>query len=724
MSNVLSAVEELPFPVISIDKNGNIFTLNTLASSKFEYEETELVGKPLSSLMTTLQCEVFESRNNSNASNQKHDRCDYKVITKSSKWLYFSGYQKRSGDLVVYYFTTEVDEVDEIVTQFSQSRSLISQLKEQNSYLKMAEKISHSGHWRYCVETSSMFWSTELYNIFGTTPDKFTPSSENDFAFYAPSERDEIKQRFFQSISLGKPYYHKSSIKLSSGRKLRLEIIGECEFDSDGNVTALFGICRDVTQNEIVFEKLKLLAMVNYTIKVPIFFIDEQDQVVYQELSPQGVKSGDTGLFNYINFTIEEYLSLKKTARKSGQLKRTHVSFDEFNTVFDFSVTYEAQEGIYIWIVENVTEKFRKEQQQIISNRLALLGNTYGGVSHDINNILGVALGAIEMLEMKVSMGEQNIAKYIDRVKNAIDKGKGVTERLLAFTRKPMVKVVEFDPVQEIIDNKYLFQQMLMSPIKLSFDLPLEHCTINFPKGEFINILLNLVLNSQDAIKEQGLSGEIKVSVTYNENGSVEIHVVDSGIGIESEDIGKIFDPFYSSKSVNKGNGIGLANVYSTVYKHNGAIKVQGKSSLGGAHFMLSFHCKREALIPAKQEDNTGQDLIAQSRILILDDEESIAEFVALFLANLGAKTVQVSDKEALIDAVEHKGKFDIFITDMILPELTGKEAVSIVKRHQPGVQILSMSGYIDSEDDNWPYPLLRKPFNSGELTEFLAHLG
>lgn len=723
MSNLLSAMEKLPFPVISVDKSGKIFAINDLACAKFGFSKIELVSSFFSSLVTTIQCELTDDVNGTDKGIKEDSKCDYKVTTKSSTSLYYSGYQQNDNGLVFYYFTVEVNEVDEIVTKFSQSRSLITQLREQNSYLKMAEKISHSGHWRYSVKTSSMFWSTELYNIFGTNPDKFTPSADNDFAFYAPSERDDIKQRFFQSISQGKPYYHKSTIKLSSGRKLKLEIIGECEFDSEGNVIALFGICRDISQNEIVFEKLKLLAMVNYTIKVPIFFIDEKDNVVYQELSPQGATAGETGLFNYINFTIEEYLSLKKAARKSGQLKRTHVSFDEFNSVYDFSVTYEAQEGIYIWIVENVTEKFRKEQQQIISNRLALLGNTYGSVSHDINNILGVALGAIEMLELKYAMGDKNIAKYIDRVKNAIDKGKGVTERLLAFTRKPMVKVVEFDPIQEIIDNKYLFKQMLMSPIKLSFDLPAEHCTIHFPKGEFINILLNLVLNSQDAIKELGLSGQIEVSASYNTSGDLDIHVIDSGVGIESENISKIFDPFYSSKSVNKGNGIGLANVYSTVYKHNGEIKVNGKSAMGGAHFVLTFRCKRAALTPAKHDKNTRQDLISQSRILILDDEESIAEFVALFLANLGAKTVQVSDKKALIEAVEHKGKFDVFITDMILPELTGKEAVKIVKSHQPDIQVLSMSGYIDSEDDGWPYPVLRKPFNSGELTDFLGHL-
>ena len=135
------------------------------------------------------------------------------------------------------------------------------------------------------------------------------------------------------------------------------------------------------------------------------------------------------------------------------------------------SVTYERDEGIYIWIVENITEKYRQNQQQIISNRLALLGNTFGNVSHDINNVLGVALGATEMLELKFSQGEKNIFGYIERVKNAIDKGKSVTERLLAFTRKPTIRIVDFNPIQEIEENKSLFKQLLLPTINFTLDL-------------------------------------------------------------------------------------------------------------------------------------------------------------------------------------------------------------------------------------------------------------
>ena len=460
----------------------------------------------------------------------------------------------------------------------TESKIFIDELKKQNDYLTLAESIGNSGHWRLDVAKNTLLWSNGIYRIHGVNPNSYKPTLAQSFGFYIDKEQDMVSSCITNAIEQAQGFHFKSVITQPSGKEVKIECIGDVELNADGKVVSVFGVSRDITKAEEVFEKLKLLAMVNYTISVPIFFIDDNDNIVYQDISPQHGNKNSV-LFNYINFSISEYLALKKQARDNGQLKKSNVSFDQFNTVFDLSVTYEAEEGIYIWIVENVTEKFRKEQQQIISNRLTILGNTFGNVSHDINNVLGVALGAIEMLEMKFAMGEQNISNYIDRVKNAIDKGKSVTERLLAFTKKPTIRVVDFDPIKDIEDNKYLLKQVLLSTIKLNFDIENTDCVIRFPQGEFVNILLNLVLNAQDAIQENGASGQICISTNISDNSRFEIHIKDSGIGIEPENVSKIFDPFYSKKSLNKGNGIGLANVYNTMYKHNGQIQVESETS-------------------------------------------------------------------------------------------------------------------------------------------------
>ena len=606
------------------------------------------------------------------------------------------------------------------VRDISATKQMMHQLKKQNDWLMFAERISNAGHWRYDIEQETLTWSAEIFRIHNLVTNNFIPTIDKAIDLFIAKDRPKIRTMMNNAIHHHQAFQIKSCLLLANNIKRKIELNAEIERDALGNPKAIFGVYKDITRSENMFEKLKLLAMVNFTIRVPIFFIDDNDNVVYQDISPHYDEESSV-LFNYINFSITEYMEFKKHAKEKGQIKQTNVSFDKYNSVFDLSVTYEAQEGIYIWIVENVTEKFRKEQQQIISNRLALLGNTFGNVSHDINNVLGVALGAIEMLELKFTRGEKDISTYIDRVKNAIDKGKDVTERLLAFTRKPTVKVVTFDPIQEILDNQYLFKQLLLSTINIQFKFEQLQCMINFPQGEFINILLNIVLNAQDAIQEKGLSGQIEISANLIDGNRLEIHVKDSGIGIEKENLTKIFDPFYSSKSVNKGNGIGLANVYSTMYKHNGQIQVEGKSELGGAHFTLIFKCKESHETYLSQNSHNEFLSYQNTNILVLDDEVSIAEFVALFLESKGANVVVANNKFELIEKLSNDDKFDIFITDMILPDLSGKEAVNMVKEKYPDIKVYSISGYIAIEDRSWDYPVLRKPFNSKELAEFLS---
>ena len=631
----------------------------------------------------------------------------------TTKWLCIVG-------KVLAYQNDKPHKMFGSVKDITENHQLVDRLKEKNNYLVLAENLINSGHWRFDIVNDELFWSTGVYRIHGLDPSQYKPELDSASSFYIEEQQAYIKSKMEQAVELKQGFHLKSTIKHTSGHLVKVEILAEVEIDTDGEVFGVFGVCRDITKSEETLEKLKLLALVNKTIKVPIFFIDDNDNIVYQEISPQN--NGENSLlFNYINFSISDYMEYKRKAKHHGQVIHNSASFDKYNSVFDLSITYEGDEGIYIWIVENITEKFRKDQQQIISNRLALLGNTFGNVSHDINNVLGVALGATEMLELKFSQGERDIFGYIERVKNAIDKGKSVTERLLAFTRKPTIKVIEFNPIKEIEDNQYLFKQLLLPTIDFSLDINRVKCQIKFPQGEFINILLNLVLNSQDAIQEQGLNGKIKISANINAENRLEIHVQDSGIGINDENISKIFDPFYSSKSVNKGNGIGLANVYSTIYKHNGDIQVEGHGDLGGAHFTLIFKCNVKPCLNIVKTKQSPSLNMTRKRVLILDDEESIAEFVALYLENEGAITKHISNKKSLLDCLASEVVFDVFITDMILPDISGREAADLVKRKFPNISIYSISGYIAEEDNQWSYPVLRKPFNSRELCDFLT---
>jgi PAS domain S-box-containing protein len=715
VKQVLSSIEEA-FWEWNIEKNVMFYSAHMMAILGYgedAYTGPAILGKELVTRDVLKSIYSIFDQHLSGAIPCVNITFPIKAKSGITKWLCIVG-------KVLAYSNDKPHKMFGSVKDITENYQLVERLKEKNNYLVLAEDLINSGHWRFDIFDGELFWSTGVYRIHGLEPSQYTPDIDSAMNFYIEEQRQYIKEKLAQAVELKKGFHLKSVIKHTSGRLVKVEILAEVEIDQNGDVFGVFGVCRDITKSEDTLEKLKLLALVNKTIKVPIFFIDDNDNIVYQEISPQ--KKGENNvLFNYINFGISDYISYKRKAKQFGQVKQSSISFDKYNSVFDLSVTYERDEGIYIWIVENITEKYRQDQQQIISNRLALLGNTFGNVSHDINNVLGVALGAIEMLELKFSQGEKNIFGYIERVKNAIDKGKSVTERLLAFTRKPTIKIVEFNPIKEIEENKSLFKQLLLPTINFTLNLKCTECEITFPQGEFINILLNLVLNSQDAIQEKGLIGAIDISAKINADRYLEIHIEDSGIGIEDENISKIFDPFYSSKSVNKGNGIGLANVYSTIYKHNGEIQVEGSGKLGGAHFTLLFKCKTKPRLNIVKTDNKPQLNMKGNRVLVLDDEPSIAEFVALYLESEGVATKYITNKASLVRLLNRDEYFDVFITDMILPDMSGREAVTLVKAKFPSISIYSISGYIAEEDHQWQYPVLRKPFNSRELCDFLA---
>ena len=717
-------INDIPIPAIVVNDKGIVISMNNAFIESSKYQKKSLINKSCSLFLPGLISDNFAQALSKTTENelldfvQNGDDLLGKVTINKSKladdYLLLFDFIETTTYLTPNRLSTTKKQF--LKSSPDKSYKL---LQEQNHYLSLYEKMNDSGFWHIDFKNNSLFWSEGIFRIHGVDEESYTPSTLNYLDYYLPEDKKIIKQCIEKAIKDKTGFVCKGTIVRRDNTRVKVESIGEIEVDTDGNVIGIIGVFRNITKQVQNIEKLKLLAIVNYTISVPIFFIDEKDNVVYQDLTPLCINV-PSGLFSYLNFSIEEYIDYKKKARVQGQVKESNISFDQYNTVYDFSVTYEPDEKIYIWIVENVTEKFRKEQQQMISNRLTLLGNTFGNVSHDINNVLGVALGSVEMLELKLLKGEKDIASYVDRVKNAIDKGKSITERLLAFTRKQTVKIVQFDPDKDIMDNQYLFKQLLLTTISLKFELSKEACIIKFPQGEFINILLNLVLNAQDAIQEQGTSGEIIISSEFIADNRYVVHVKDSGIGIESHLLSKIFDPFYSSKSVNKGNGIGLANVYNTMYKHNGEIKVQGNSEIGGAQFSLVF--KAELLKKPRVPKKAIKELnLLNKNVLVLDDEESIADFVAMYIENQGANVNCVNSKEELIRYLALSQPVDIFITDMIMPDFTGKEAVDLVLAHNNNATIYSMSGYIGQKEQEWHYPVLRKPFNSSELLEFIS---
>ncbi|MFQ3267741.1 MAG: hypothetical protein ACI9VO_000519 [Colwellia sp.] len=186
----------------------------------------------------------------------------------------------------------------------------------------------------------------------GQTNKSILPDFENAVNALREKDRARFRSSSHNAIHQQQPFHFKTQLTQPTGKKVKVEIITEVERDRNGTALAVFGVYKDINRSEDLFEKLKLLAIVNFTIKVLIFFLDNNDNVVYQDISPHH-DGASAILFNYINFSITEYIEYKKQAKEQGQIKENNVSFAKYTSVFDLSLTYGADEGIYIWIVES-----------------------------------------------------------------------------------------------------------------------------------------------------------------------------------------------------------------------------------------------------------------------------------------------------------------------------------------------------------------------------------
>ncbi len=592
----------------------------------------------------------------------------------------------------------------------------------EQQYVDAKDKSYKVGQYKFDAINGEYYFSPGLQNIYGFT----RPHDELSFHDFLAKHPEEEQIKLYSISNKAQDGEQQFSLKSyfinDADKRIFVDVKGKICVDSQGNVTEVNSIVRDVTQEQQLLEKLKLLVMFKNAVNVPVYFLDEQDQKIFPELTLFDLQP--EGLFSCVNFSIGEYLLIKEKAREQGQYNVTNISFDKYNTIFNLSVTFEPHEHLYIWVVENVTAEYYEQQQHTITNRLTLLGNAFNNVSHDINNVLSIALGSLELLELKVEAGDtESLEPYIERVKNAIDKGRHVTDRLLAFTRKPSVNMVEFEPDRELKENRYILDQLLDDNIKLTIKFCDRGVKIRFPQGEFVNVLLNIVINAQDAILEQNKTGLIEISTDVIDGNRYQVSVKDSGVGIQEENLKRIFEPLYSSKRSISGNGIGLANVYNTLYKHNGAVKVYGQSDLGGAEFSLFFKCF-EKLNSSEKTSNlsSSYEQIVDKNILIVDDEISILDFIEICLMAEGAKVNKANSLKTLALALSSFQHLDVLIVDVHMPGWPCEEVVTLVQEKFPNTMVLSISGYVDKEKSNWGYPLLRKPFSFSELKRFVVN--
>jgi len=533
--------------------------------------------------------------------------------------------------------------------------------------------------------------------------------------FFAPEDRLDIPLRLSQ-LAAGETLAFKKRVARRGGEMIYAAI--SARKVEEGRFQA---IIRDVTERRLAEEALRL---------------EKEKFQILLEKSPVGVALiGKDGTYQYVNpkftrifgYTLEDIPSGREWFRKAypdkayrdtvrrawkvdmtgsdmGEMPaRTYTvsSKDGSEKLIHFRAVTMEDDAQFI-MYDDITEKTRLETRLQMAQKMEAIGTLAGGIAHDFNNILSAIIGYTEIALMDIPPGsppESNLKQVL----SAGDRARDLVKQILAFSR---LGNQEFKPllVRPIIkETMKLLRASLPATIEIR-QMITSDVTVMADPTQIHQIIMNLCTNAAHAMEESGGILEVSLEDTVLDEaftrqhpdllpGSyVQLSVSDTGHGMSSEVLQRIFDPFFTTKADGKGTGMGLSVVHGIVHNHGGTISVDSKSD-GGTRFdiylpVIADKTSREKSMPEALPKGS-------ERVLIIDDEPFQADIGKQVLERLGYTVVTQNDAHAALDVFRKQpDEFDLVITDMTMPKLTGDRLARDMLDIRPDIPIILCTGY------------------------------
>ncbi len=386
-------------------------------------------------------------------------------------------------------------------------------------------------------------------------------------------------------------------------------------------------------------------------------------------------------------------------------------------------------------------ENRRLEIQLRQSQKMEAVGQLAGGVAHDFNNILTAIFGAVDMaLELTKRGDDVELAReMLEQIRESSQRAAGLTRQLLAFSRREVAEPEVQDLGRRIEEMAPMLRRLVRENIELELELASLGGAVQMNTGQLEQIVLNLVVNASDAMPRGGVIGiatrrldverEPLSGDSPAEPHFVELRVCDTGAGIPEADQERIFEPFYTTKSVGKGTGLGLATVYGIVRKAGGDIDVESAPGQGA-----TFRVLLPAIAPSETDDAATEKKVATSEgrgqtLLLCEDDDALRRLAEQVLRGAGYEVLVAERGErALALAEGSDAEIALLVTDVIMPGLNGRELADALHESRPGVPVLYVSGYsadvIGEQGALGPdATLLEKPFRPLELIQRVQEL-
>ncbi|MDX1673304.1 MAG: PAS domain S-box protein [Longimicrobiales bacterium] len=572
-----------------------------------------------------------------------------------------------------------------------------------------------------------------------------------------PEDRDRVWEEVQKALDEGKPFRTSYRIRTRSDEVRRVWEQGRRAASPDGS-DEIMGFIQDVTDWEKKWEQLERTAQL---LEQTIGSLEEAVIVIDTSGEGRGILSVNPAaveMFGYeedelVGGTTEKLHVDRRTfedfARETEPILEregvVHAAFalkrkDGTEFAAEQTVTLlDPEEGIAggaVSVVRDVSHRHALEEQLRRAQRLEAVGRLAGGVAHDFNNLLTVIRAHTDFALMELPEAHA-LMEEIQAIQNAASRAADLTRQLLAFSREQVLQPRVVDMNRVVERSRRLLERVIGETIEVRTKLYPEPLPVEADPAQLEQALVNLAVNARDAMPEGGIltigtaleTGPLGSGSTLDLDDAlvsgprVRLVVADTGVGMDDATISRIFEPFFTTKGQGEGTGLGLATTYGFVAQSGGVIDVESEPGEGTV-FILRFPRPDAEPEPLDGEKETRQASLGGCRLLVVEDDPNVLRVIEKALDRAGCEIRTAQTGEAAIDLLGREPEaFDLVLTDMVLPGVSGQHIVDRVLELDEPLPVIVMSGYAaDSPGHTASLPagigFLPKPFTPSQLVD------